>query len=111
MRLPCVLAFPLLVALAAPALGAPKGRTVEMAVTADGFVPDEVKVKKGETVTLLVTRKVERTCATEIVIKELGVNAELPLGKPVAVTITPREAGKLRYACGMDMIAGTLVVE
>jgi len=111
MRLAHVLAVPLLVALAAPVLAGPKGRMIEMAVTADGFVPDQVKVKKGETVTLLVTRKVERTCATEIVIKELGVNQPLPLGEQVAVTITPKTAGKLRYACGMDMIAGTLIVE
>lgn len=86
-------------------------RTIELAVTSDGFVPAEVKAKAGETVKLVVTRKVQRTCATEIVMKDLGVNQPLPLDKPVTVTVKPPKAGTYRYACGMDMIAGQLVVE
>jgi plastocyanin domain-containing protein len=86
-------------------------RTIELSVTQDGFTPAEVKAKAGETVKLVVTRKVERTCATEIVMKDLGVNQPLPLGKAVAVTVKPPKAGSYRFACGMDMIAGQLVVE
>ena len=33
----------------------------------------------------------ERTCATEIVMKDLGVNQPLPLGKPVTITLTPKK--------------------
>jgi plastocyanin domain-containing protein len=84
---------------------------IAISVTRDGFVPASIKVKKGEKVTLVVTRQVERTCATEIVIKEQGINEKLPLGKPVTVAFTPKKSGSLRYACGMDMISGVLVVE
>jgi plastocyanin domain-containing protein len=87
------------------------GRTVQMSVTDDGFVPDIVKVKKGERVTLVVTRKVEKTCAKEIVIKDYGIHAKLPLGEAVTVSFTPTKTGNVRYACGMDMIAGNLIVE
>ncbi len=86
-------------------------RTIEIAVTADGFTPAEVKAKAGETVKLVVTRKVERTCATEIVLKDFGVNVKLPLGKTVVVTLKPMKPGAYRFACGMNMIAGTLRVE
>jgi plastocyanin domain-containing protein len=86
-------------------------KTVEIAVTSDGFTPADVKLKAGETVKLVVTRKTDRTCAKEIVIRDLGVNQPLPLDKPVAVEITPKKPGKVRYACAMDMIAGTLTVE
>ncbi len=86
-------------------------RTIEMAVTSDGFVPAEVKVKKGEKVRLVVTRKVEKTCATEIVVKDYGISQPLPLNKAVTVELTPTKTGTVRYACGMDMIAGALVVE
>jgi plastocyanin domain-containing protein len=86
-------------------------KTVEIAVTSDGFTPAEVKLKAGETVKLVVTRKTDRTCAKEIVIRDLGVNQPLPLDKPVTVEITPKKPGKVRYACAMDMIAGTLTVE
>jgi plastocyanin domain-containing protein len=94
---------------AKPAAGSP--RLVEMTVTPDGFVPAEVKVKKGEPVQLVITRKTDQTCATEIVIKDLGINQKLPLNQPVAIVFTPTKAGNLRYACGMDMISGQLIVE
>ncbi len=99
-----------LLALPAAAAPAPKG-TVEVTVTSDGFVPDRIPVKKGEKVRLVVTRKTDRTCATEIVIKEAGINQKLPLNQPVVVELTPKKAGTLKYACGMDMISGVLVVE
>ena len=87
------------------------GEPLQIAVTADGFVPAKARVKVGRPVTLTVTRKVERTCATEIVIKEYGVNQPLPLNQPVQLTITPKRAGPIRYACAMDMIAGELLAE
>jgi len=59
----------------------------------------------------VVTRQVERTCAPEIVMKDLGVNQPLPLGKPVTITVTPKKPGAYRFACGMDMIAGVLNVQ
>ena len=86
-------------------------RTIEITVTSDGFTPADLNVKAGETVRLVVTRKTERTCAKEIVIRDLGVNQPLPLDKPVTIEIVPKKAGKLRYACAMDMIAGVIVVE
>ena len=96
---------------AAPAKAEKAVRTIEISVTKEGFVPAEVKAKAGETVKLAVTRKTEKTCATEIVMKDFGVNQPLPLDKTVVVTVKPEKAGSYRYACGMDMIAGALVVE
>jgi plastocyanin domain-containing protein len=93
--------------------GQPAGRpqVVKLTVTSEGFVPATVKVKHGQPVKLVVTRQAERTCATEIVMKDFGVNAPLPVGKPVTVSLTPKKPGAYRYACGMDMIAGVLEVE
>jgi Uncharacterized protein conserved in bacteria len=86
-------------------------QVIEMSVTAEGFVPAEVKVKAGKPLKLVVTRKVERTCATEIVIKDFGINKPLPLNQAVEVDFTPVKPGNIRYACPMDMIAGVIVVE
>ncbi len=85
-------------------------RTFQMQVTEDGFVPSRVKAKKGEKVRFVITRKTDRTCAKEIVIKELGINQPLPLEKPVTVEFTPKKSGELKYACGMDMITGVVFV-
>jgi plastocyanin domain-containing protein len=84
---------------------------IELRVTKDGFVPAEIRVQKGERVRLAVTRQVERTCATELVVKDYGINAPLPLGKTVYVELTPKKTGAIRYACGMDMVSGVLLVE
>ncbi|HET6921740.1 MAG TPA: cupredoxin domain-containing protein [Anaeromyxobacteraceae bacterium] len=91
--------------------GARAATVVAIEVTGQGFVPARATVKVGRPVTLVVTRKTERTCATEIVIKDHGVNQPLPLGQAVEVTFTPKKVGPVRYACGMDMIAGVLNVE
>ena len=88
------------------------GQTVEMKVTDKGFEPDNVTVKKGEPVTLVITRTVEKTCATEIVIDDYAVNTKLPLNKAVSVTFTPKKAGKLTYGCAMGkMIRGVMTVQ
>ena len=85
-------------------------RTIDVGVT-NAFAPAEIHVKRGEKVKLVFTRTTDRTCATSVHIKDLGVNQELPLNKPITVAIEPKKAGKYRYTCSMDMIAGTLVVD
>ena len=94
----------------ASTLPAPADR-IDIAVTEAGFVPAQARVKVGAPVTLAVTRKTERTCATEIVIKEYGIKKSLPLNTTVEVVLTPKKPGKIRYACGMDMISGDLIAE
>jgi plastocyanin domain-containing protein len=103
-----------LAALGLPALAAEPakaGKTVQVTVTEDGYVPERIEARKGVPLTLVITRKTERTCATELVVKEYGVNQPLPLNKPVTVTFTPTRSGQVKYACAMDMISGTLVVQ
>lgn len=84
---------------------------IDVAVTADGFVPARTRVKVGQPVTLVVTRKVDRTCATDIVIKDYGISKPLPQGAPVEVTFTPTKPGNIRYSCAMDMVFAELVAE
>ena len=94
------------------AAAAPAGKTIEMSVTEKGFEPEVVKVKKGEPVTLVITRKTDRTCATEIVIDEEKISTKLPLNKAVTVSFTPKKAGDMKYGCAMGkMIGGVLKVE
>ena len=86
-------------------------QTIKLVVSDRGFVPAQITVKRGVPVTLLVTREVEATCATELVIQGAGIHRELPLHQEVRVTFTPENRGELRYTCPMDMIAGSLRVE
>ena len=114
MRIHLLLPALAVLSLAAPARAAEAkkpGKTVQVTVTEDGWVPDRVEARKGEPLTLVVTRKTDRTCATELVVKAYGINQPLPLGKAVTVTFTPTASGQVKYACAMDMIAGTIVVQ
>jgi plastocyanin len=87
------------------------GQRIEMKVTNKGFEPENLTVTKGQPVTLVITRVTEKTCATEIVIDELGVNTKLPLNQAVNVTFTPTKSGELKYGCAMGkMIGGVLKV-
>ena len=86
-------------------------RQVDITVTSEGFQPAEIKTRAGEPLRLVITRKTDRTCAKEVVIKDLGINKPLPLDQPVTIDVTPKKAGQLRYACSMDMVAGAIIVE
>ena len=85
---------------------------VEIKVTEEGYVPSPVTLKKGEPVTLKVTRTTERTCATEFILDEHNINEKLPVNEEVTIKFTPTEAGELRYGCHMDkMISGRFYVQ
>lgn len=99
---------------AAPGNAAPsklEEQKIAVAVTHNGFEPALIRVRAGQPVRLVVTRKVERTCATAFVVRDYGIRKPLPLNRPVDVRFTPRKAGTIRYACAMNMIGGQLVVQ
>lgn len=103
-----LMALALAVPLWTVAAGEP--RTVQIAITSNGFEPSRVKVTTGEPLRLVVTRKTDDTCAKEIVIPEEHLRADLPLDRPVTLRFTPMRAGELRYACGMNMVTGVIEV-
>ena len=86
-------------------------QVIEMSVTKAGFVPAQIKVKVGQPVKLVITRKTDHTCAKDIVIKDFAISQPLPLDETVEVAFTPTKTGSSRFACAMDMIAGTIIVE
>ncbi len=87
---------------------------IQISVTEKGFEPESVEVPSGKPVTLVFTRKTDKTCAKEVILTmDDGKKIEkaLPLDTPVELAATFPKAGKLGYACGMDMIKGTIVVQ
>ncbi len=83
----------------------------EITVDGTGFHPSSLSMQAGSPATLVVTRTTDRTCAKEIVIQSLGIAKKLPLDEAVEIVITPDRKGDLRFACGMDMLAGVIHVE
>jgi plastocyanin domain-containing protein len=91
---------------------APTPRTIALKVTEAGFEPANHTVKKGEPLSLVVTRTVDGTCATELLIDGTDINVPLPLNTPVQVAWTPTATGSIKYGCAMDkMVGGVMLVE
>lgn len=78
-------------------------------VTATSFEPNRLTLRAGVPARVTFTRTSDKTCATEVVFAALGIRRELPLGKAVTIEFTPPSGG-IAFACGMDMLRGSLVV-
>jgi plastocyanin domain-containing protein len=91
-------------------VAAPAGK-IAMTVTEEGFVPGRVPAKKGQPITLSITRKTDHTCAREIVFEGQDGKTKLPLDQTVDVTYTPKASGELKFGCAMGMmVSGVLAV-
>ena len=84
---------------------------VAIEVTDEGFVPATVTVPKGRPATLVFTRKIEETCAKEVVFTASGEKHMLPLKQAVRVTLPAERPDTMDYACGMNMLTGKVVSE
>src|SRR6266487_338219 len=76
-------------------------REVQLAVTDAGFEPARAEVPRGQPLTLVVTRKTDQTCATEILIPALNERRSLPLNQAVRIDVPNGIADTLSYVCGM----------
>ena len=96
---------------AAPATPVPASGRIAISVTEKGFEPTPIQVAKGQPITLVVTRKTDETCATELTLPEYKIDKKLPLDQPVEISFTPEKAGELVYGCAMDhMVSGVIQV-
>ena len=89
------------------------GRRISLDVTRDGFVPKHVVVETGETVTFVITRRIERTCVTRVVLSldaERRLERDLPVDEPVEVTLHFDAPGELGMSCPMNMYGATIEV-
>lgn len=82
---------------------------IEIVVDAGVYTPARIEVPAGKPVTLRFLRKDANPCAEKALFDDLGVSADLPLGKPLDVTVTPPQPGEYEFTCQMRMYRGTLV--
>lgn len=97
----------------APAALAPAAdgsRRIAIEAGQDGYKPDRIPGKPGEKIVLVFTRTVDAECLAQVKMPD-GKLVDLPLDKPVEVSITVPQTGKLTFACGMDMFQGAIVTD
>ncbi len=90
--------------------GAPDVQEAKIVVGDTGFEPSRLTLRAGVPARLTFTRTSDKTCATSVVVPSLRVKKELPLNQPVTIEFTPGQAGEIAFACGMNMLHGTLIV-
>ncbi|MGW7459428.1 heavy metal translocating P-type ATPase [Streptomyces sp. NPDC054797] len=76
-----------------------------------GYSPDVIRVRQGIPVELVFDRQESGECTNRVVFPDLRVSAGLPAFTRTTVRVSPDQAGSFGFACGMNMIHGTLLVE
>lgn len=94
-------------AVAAAGLGGVQAATI---VVKGGYTPDRLTVHAGAPVRLTFRREEDSVCTDRVVIPAFGINRELPGFAETAVEFTPTTPGEYGFACGMNMVHGTLTV-
>ena len=75
-----------------------------------GYTPAVIVVAKDKAITITFTRKDPSPCLEEVILSDFSIRNPLPLHHPVAVSITPRQAGEFPFSCGMNMFHGKVIV-
>lgn len=81
---------------------------VTVTVDGQGFHPASLTAQAGAPLTITFRRTTDQTCGTEVVFPAQNIRKALPLNEPVEVQLTPA-AGTIAFACGMDMLRGSIV--
>ncbi len=89
-------------------------RVVEISARRFGFTPNQIALKKGQSVTLRLT---SQDVKHGFFVKGLNLDEDIVPGKPTDVTFTPQTAGKFTSVCdnfcgvGHGDMRMTIVVE
>lgn len=85
-------------------------QTSEILITAGGYSPDYLIVKKGQPVTLKLIGQGAYSCASAFRIPSLGISRNLQPNETQTVTFTPEKVGKILFTCSMGMYTGVIEV-
>ncbi|GHF12745.1 heavy metal translocating P-type ATPase [Pseudolysinimonas yzui] len=75
-----------------------------------GYSPSVVEVVQGVRTRLLFDRQETGECSSRVVLPDFKVNQSLPAYTTTAVEFVPDEVGDFGFACGMNMLHGTVKV-
>lgn len=87
------------------------GGKIEILVDGKGYHPAEIEAPANAAITLAFKRPDAKNCGDELVIEALKIRKELPVGQTTEIAITTPASGELKFACGMDMYRGKVVVK
>ncbi len=89
-----------------------RGGIQQVTVTVKGgYSPDVIRVREGVPVRLTFDRQEAGDCTSRVVFPDFAASKTLPAFGSAALEFTPDKAGQFDFACGMNMIHGTLIVD
>jgi Cu+-exporting ATPase len=99
--------------------GPRKARTAQLAggvqragvTVRGGYSPEVIRLRQGVPAELTFDRQESGDCTSRVVFPDLQVSAALPAYQRTTVRLDPVRAGTFGFACGMNMIHGTLIVD
>ena len=97
--------------MSGPKMDAAGAVVASIKVTEQGYEPATIQAKAGVPLKLTFTRSSDKTCGTEVLFPDYGINQKLPLNVPTTVTFTPKKAGEIAFSCGMNMLKGKMVAQ
>ncbi len=87
------------------------GGKIEILVDAGGYTPAEIIAPPRAKITLAFKRTTEQGCGETLVIESMKIQKDLPVGTTVEIPIETPASGEVKFACGMDMYRGKVVVK
>jgi Cu+-exporting ATPase len=88
-----------------------RGGVQEVEITVKGgYSPDVIEVQEGVPVRLTFDRQEASDCTARVVFPDFAVSKTLPAFAKTSVEFVPDKEGHFGFACGMNMVHGTLVV-
>ena len=94
---------------AAPAAGGVQELTVEVANGV--YAPNVIRAKAGVPLRLHVVVRERHSCATKLLVPDLGLAFDLPGGGAADLDVPATAAGAHIFTCGQKMVKGSLVFE
>ncbi len=89
-----------------------RGGVQEVEITVKGgYSPNLIRARQGVPLRLVFDRQESGDCTSRVVLSDFGVTRALPAFARTTVELSPEHAGVFDFACGMNMIHGTLIVE
>jgi Cu+-exporting ATPase len=89
-----------------------RGGVQEIHVTVKGgYSPDRIRARRGVPLRVIFDRQETGDCTARVVFPDFAMSRSLPAYATTAVELTPDRVGEFGFACGMNMVHGTLVIE
>ena len=76
-----------------------------------GYSPDAIRARTGVPLRIVFDRQEDGDCSSRVVFADLALSRYLPPFEQTTVEFTPTRPGTFGFACGMNMLHGSLEVE